>query len=179
MKLNKEELGLGAAFGFSFVFYITVIPAVILGLVCAALWAVGGSGAGRAWRFVGVPVAALAALFVMRVPIQLLHALASTGVALGVLTMGYGIPSTQPPDAGSTLGRFFYKLAGGNERAANFLTRGFLALLLGLAYIPLAWIIGVAYLPQILGVKSYVAMIATLVVLHLAAVQFLEGEITL
>ncbi|MCG3177015.1 MAG: hypothetical protein MOGMAGMI_01979 [Candidatus Omnitrophica bacterium] len=169
LKLNYEEMALGAAFGAALGFFVGPILAVIAALACAFLWAFGGSGAGRAWRFVGVPLVALAAIALARVPVELLHALASTGAALGVLTIGYGIPSTQPPDAGSFLGRFFYKLAGQNGLTANLLTRGTLALLLGLAYLPLAWV----------SAQAYLAMVGVIVALHLVAVYYIEGTFTL
>lgn len=169
LKLNYEEMALGAAFGAALGFFVGPILAIIAALACAVLWAIGGAGFGRAWRFVGVPLVALAVIALARVPVATIHAIASTGVALGILTIGYGIPSTQPPDAGSFLGRFFYKLAKQNGLKANLLTRGALALLLGLAYSPFAWV----------STPAYLAMLCTIVALHLVAVYYVEGILTL
>ena len=165
-----EEAALGAAFGASLGFFVGPIMGVAAALGCAFLWALGGAeNSKKAWRRLGVPLVALDVFILAHVPIKFPLVLASTGAAFGVLTIGYGIPSTQPPDAGSWLGRFFYKLAGSREVPAALLTRGTLALLLALAYLPLAWVNGGAYL----------RMTVTLVGLQLLAVRFVEGSFTL
>lgn len=188
MKLNKEELAIGAGFGASFVFFIGWW-AYLLALACAYLWAVGGSGAGRAWRYLGVPAAVFVTLCIVPVPpgprLYVGLALASSAAAALTLTIGYGIPTRTPPDEGSVLGRFAHYLAAGItfpsvflspgelrlrvERRATLLARGIIATLLAAAYCPLFTV----------DPRGYVAFIAASIALHLVAVRFVEGEITL
>lgn len=189
MKLNKEEMALGGVFGAAFSFFIGPLWAALLALACAFLWAVGGSGAGRAWRYLGVPASVLAVLSVA--PglcgghLYFGLALASAGLAALVLTMGYGIPThtETTKDPGSALGRLAYFFAEGFtfpnqyddseiiririERRATFLTRGTLAFLLGAAYAPLFAV----------DARAYLFLLAAVVAGQLAAVNYIEGEI--
>lgn len=158
IKLNKEELGLGAAFGLAFAPVIG-FKAVFLALVCALLWAIGGSGWGRAWRFIGVPAAAFVFLALMR--IDPMAAAKGLGVCVAVLTLGYGIPDAT--DSGSFLGRILYKVARKNAFAANLATRAVYACLLSIGPIFLA-----GY-----GWPFFIILLAG----QLAAVLLLEGEI--
>ena len=180
IKFNKEELGIGAAFGLSFL--PAVFPAlgfgaaVGLALICAVLWAIGGSGWGRAWRFFGAPAAAF--IFLALGHINPMSCLKGLAIAGAVLTFGYGIPDPEflpgdPPgrpwpdrDEGSFLGRIFYKIAKGNQWWANVLTRAAYAGLLSTG-------------PALL-VPFYQPMgILTLTIGMLVAVIFLEGEIVI
>ena len=162
LAMNFEEGALGAIFGLSLAFFIgwlALIPAV----ACGFLWAYGGSGAGKAWRRVGVPLVALAAIVLARLPVDLFQALVMTGIALAVLTLGYGTPSTQPPDEGSTLGKFFFAFV--KDPMATYLTRGTISLLLAAAYAPLAVV-----MPH-----EYIGFVLVLVVGQHLAVRFVEG----
>lgn len=99
--------------------------------VCAAtaiLWALGGAY-GHSIRVWGVP-----ALLCGSVGLTHQSWVASFPYFLmvGALSIGYGIPSTQPPDEGSALGRFWWNsrfvrgfyYSETREMWTNFLTRG-------------------------------------------------------
>ena len=128
MNLNKEELIIGAVFGLSFVlvFGWLVVP---VSAATSFLWALGGRYGGGIRRW-GVPAVVVAVSF------YLTHAgnvLVSYPLGVAVLSIGYGIPSTQPPDSGSALGSFWYKI---KPELADLLTRGTIYLLLALAFLP-------------------------------------------
>lgn len=106
--LNRNEVLVGAVFGWAMIFFIG-FWALPLGLVTGLLWAIGGAGYGKGWRRFGVP--AVAALFWMLSGLPILHSAATIPGAIAILSIGYGIPSTQPPDEGSALGRFWYRIA--------------------------------------------------------------------
>lgn len=158
--LNREELALGVAFGASMVFLVGPIRAGALAIACGFLWAVGGSGKGRAFRYVGVPLMAFAALASVGVSFSM-DALAAV-IAGAVLSLGYGIPDGT--DQGSPIGRFFYYgVAKMRQDVASLYTRGFLALALGAAYLPVQ------------GVNlSWAGFLFALVVLHLIVVKWVE-----
>ena len=117
MKLNLEELIIASiltAIVVPFPIALLAIPA------CAFLWALSGSESKynyKLWRRLGVPLVWVIGIFNY-------YALAAVPIAFGFLSMGYGLPSTQPPDEGSGLGRFFWNLTGGNVLFSNILTRG-------------------------------------------------------
>jgi len=100
MRLNKEELitaGILTAIVTPWKWWILTIP------LCAFLWALTGSESKynyKLWRRLGVPVVWGASLWMWQVAFAI-------PVAFGFLSMGYGIPSTQPFDEGSWLGRIF------------------------------------------------------------------------
>lgn len=131
-ELNKNELLVGGLFGlsFSWVFGWWVIP--IAGAT-ALLWAIGGKY-GHGWRVWCVPLVVIIANF-------LIHShtwwqLFAYPAGCGVLSIGYGIPSYQPPDAGSALGRFWWRITKQNTFLTNFLTRATIYALLGIAFLP-------------------------------------------
>ena len=150
MELNREELAIGAVFGASFTWFIhpgqfATVP------LCALLWALSGAGAPKVLRRLMAPLL-IAAIAANRLEswIPLLAVLP----AFGVLSLGYGIPTIiktaasgggitsvlQTVDEGSRLGRFVYNyLAGQDEVKANIITRFIYFLLLGIAFVPLAW----------------------------------------
>ena len=128
MDLNKEELIIGAVFGLTFAGVLGwwVLPVLI---ATSLLWALGGRY-GHGIRVWAVPAVVVGAAF--------LHSHEWTvflSYPLGclVLSIGYGIPSTQPPDEGSALGRFWFKV---NPESADFMTRLTIYLLLALAFVP-------------------------------------------
>ena len=121
MKLNREECLYGTGISLAF-FWILGWWVVLIAPITAFLWALGGaSGYTAAWRRIGV---SLVLGIVLSISSKNLWCLLSILPAFGFLCLGYGIPSTQPPDDGSVLGRFFWKLTGGKEWLTNLLTRG-------------------------------------------------------
>lgn len=128
MNLNKEELIIGAVFGLTFVFNLGWLVLPVLAAT-SFLWALGGQYGGGIRRW-GVPGVVVCAAFILS-----RHGSVFLAYPLGVavLSIGYGIPSTQPPDSGSALGRFWYKI---NPSLANVLTRVTVYILLVLAFLP-------------------------------------------
>lgn len=129
--MNKNELLVG--------FLLTLCLTPIMGalgllalIICPLLWALSGMhGQDKIWRRLGVPVVwALAIL----AHCHNWYVLLAIPMSFGALCIGYGIPSTQPPDEGSWLGRFYYNLCKKNEQWANILTRG---TIYGLALCPM------------------------------------------
>lgn len=126
LDLNREEMLYGAFFGASLFFWsgFWAIPAAV---ICAAFWALGGApNLSAGWRRLGCPIVQAGTLYAAtRYPWVVVSVLP----AFGFLSLGYGIPSTQPYDEGSTLGKFFSRSVG-TGFMANVLTRG--TILLGL-----------------------------------------------
>lgn len=126
MKLNKTEVLVGFAHGAWAMALIGLWWGLALGAGTAALFALGGAGQ-KLYRRIGVP-AAVAALLVFGTGKWLMIVAGLSGFA--VLSIGYGLPSTQPPDAGSWLGRYvFAKLNltphnAKDELLANLIIRG-------------------------------------------------------
>lgn len=157
IKLNKKEIALGAGFGLAFCWIIGAWGLLVAAL-SAILWSLGGSGKGKIFRVLGVPLSA--GVFVGLSA----RSFVCGALAAAVLSIGYGIPSVN--DEGSSLGRFFYYgIAKRSDSEATLWTRGTLALALGIAYLPL-W-----RLPEWFG------LVVTLVVLHLLAIRFIEGNL--
>lgn len=129
--LNKNELIVGAVFGAVLSLFTGPIGLLAVPFI-SVLWAIGGSGEGRAFRYIGVPAVGFVFL-----PHTLAYIIGSV-VAGALLTIGYGIPTIAPGrpdhDEGSTLGAFYYKLFKGNEKLANIFTRGTLYAGMFLAY---------------------------------------------
>jgi hypothetical protein len=129
--VNKEELTIGFIFGLCF---SPIIGWYALCLAPATSWLWAKSGApnsNKFYRRIGVPL--LTAAF--------------TGLwwsipgAWALLSMGYGIPSTQPPDEGSTLGKFWFKVCGGSEKLAHIATRSTIYILLATNYLVSMYVI--------------------------------------
>lgn len=132
---NREELATGFLFGLAQVF-IAGWLAVAIAVPCAVLWRLGGVKGGNRWfRRLGVPCVIAGALFLAT---HSLWCLVPFAAMWGPLSLGYGIPD--PPDEGSKLGAFFFKLTKKNEKLANILTRGTIALLCVLTLAPLAMV---------------------------------------
>jgi hypothetical protein len=99
-------------------FFIITVPA------CAVLFAMGGDDDYRSvWRDVGCAVVNSVCLILATGNLLFLGAAVAV---YGLLTVGLGLPSTQPPDAGSPVGRIAWKLANGVEWLANVYTHAFL-----------------------------------------------------
>lgn len=133
MKLNQEELIIGAIVGLSFAVKVGWW-AILLAVLTSPLWAMGGAEkSSKLFRRLGVPLACsglVAIIYHNWVP------LISLPLASLVLHMGYGIPSTQPVDEGSWLGRLCFKWANKNEKLAELYCRTIIYTLLTLAFIP-------------------------------------------
>lgn len=130
-KLNAEEILYGAVFGGSMVYW-TLGYAFLVAPVCGVLWALSGRDEStKLWRRLGCPAVQAAALYLVTKSIWVIGAIP---IGYGILSLGYGVPSTQPPDSGSALGRFFYEKTKGNELLANLGVRGFIMGLLFLDF---------------------------------------------
>ena len=112
MKLNKEELLVGFIYGSS-AWSVLSFLAIVPGIVCAFLWAIGGSGP-KMVRRLGVPV-------VMAISLSFINLwLLLTILPLwGIVSIGYGQPDST--DKGSALGKFYSKFLP--KKAANWATR--------------------------------------------------------
>lgn len=117
MNLNREEIVIASiltALVVPFSYAWLAIP------ICAFLWALTGSESkwnSKLWRRLVVPMIWAACLIDWK-------AFLLVPVSYGFLTLGYGLPSHNPPDEGSTIGKFFWRLTNANELWANILTRG-------------------------------------------------------
>lgn len=135
--LNLLELLIGAIFGAVPAIWIhwwalVTIPA------CSFLWAWTGAGHGAIWRKVLAPSIACLAIFAVRHHWQVFIGLP---FMMLVLSLGYGIPSTQPLDAGSPLGRFWWGRTSGStekehQNKAELFTRLTIYVLLAACFIP-------------------------------------------
>lgn len=112
MKLNKEEMLVGFIYGSS-VWPLISWMAILPGIVCAFLWAIGGNGK-KAVRRVGVPIALAVSLSFTSLWLLLLVL-----PLWGVVSIGYGMPDET--DKGSMLGRFYSRWL--SKKAANWATR--------------------------------------------------------
>ena len=137
--LNKNELIIGFLFALPFVFIIGFLALAIAPLT-SILWALSGmNGQPKIWRRLGVPFVVCLAVFLLKHHWQ---AWISLPLAFGALSLGYGIPSEQPPDEGSAIGQFYYNVVFSNERESerlklsNICTRATIYLLLAVSFLP-------------------------------------------
>lgn len=132
LNLNIEELIIGAIFG-GVSFPIIKWWALLTVPLCSFLWAWTGAGHGAIWRKGGCPIVAIGSVYIVRH-----HWSAWIGLIPMIIVMaqGYGIPTTQPPDPGSALGRWAFKLARRKEWLAEIITRGIIYLMLAVCFIP-------------------------------------------
>ena len=120
MKLNREEFILGAMFMLAFS-PVTQLWAIILSPVTAILWALSGAGYPKLLRRFVVPFIACMMVYIYQ---HSWHIWIALPIAFGILSLGYGTPSTQPYDPGSKLGQWVYwKLSGQREGLASLITR--------------------------------------------------------
>lgn len=92
--------------------------------VCAILFAMGGDDNYESgWRDIGCSAVNS---FVLILATGNLLFLGAGLCTFGLLTVGLGLPSRQPYDPGSTLGRIAWKLAKMNDWLANIYTHTFL-----------------------------------------------------
>lgn len=112
MILNKEEVLVGFVYGSS-VFPLIGWLAIIPGMVCAFLWAIGGAGK-KMVRRVGVPL-----VMAISLSFTSLWLLLTMLPLWGIVSIGYGMPDST--DSGSVLGRFYSSWL--SMKAANWTTR--------------------------------------------------------
>ena len=116
-KLNKEELLVGFIYG-SCTWPVMGWLAVVPGIACSILWAIGGSGP-KMVRRLGVPAVVATSL-----AFTSLWLLLTMLPLWGIVSIGYGMPDADPNgDKGSILGRFWTKLLPKSKKAANWATR--------------------------------------------------------
>jgi hypothetical protein len=114
-KLNKEEILVGFIYG-ACVWPLLSWWAVIPGVVCAFLWAIGGAGP-KMVRRLGVP-----AVMAVCLSFTSLWLLITMLPLWGIVSIGYGMPSEDlNGDKGSILGRFYKRFL--SYKAANWATR--------------------------------------------------------
>jgi hypothetical protein len=142
VQINKEEFASGA-FISGVIVGLAHCPVYIIvgaGVLCGFMWAIGGSGYKWLRRF-GVPTVLGTLLVAYGNACGWI-----TGILLiPILSIGYGVPSVQPPDEGSVLGRWAWKLVNGDhedqeacQRFACFICRTLLGMLISIACLPLA-----------------------------------------
>lgn len=110
--------------------WFCVIPMIL----CSLLWAIGGQY-GHAWRVYGIPLVLCSSVLWFHMNQPLLVYLPYPFMAL-ILSLGYGLPSTQPYDKGSSLGRFWIQITEDNEFSATIYARGTIILGVGVCMIP-------------------------------------------
>lgn len=130
--LNKYELINGAVFAacLSVLIGWWALPLIPL---FAFLWAWTGAGHGAFWRKILMPFIVCLVVFLFHNHWSKYWIWLSFPLSAIVLSLGYGIPSTQPPDPGSPLGRFWHKRV---PEYSEFLTRATIWILLALSFIP-------------------------------------------
>jgi hypothetical protein len=121
--------------------FLQKILAVLTPLAGAILGALGGADkSSKLYRRIGIPVLLVGQAYVTLENIYVLIIM----TMCGWLSMGYGIPGNG--DAGSALGRFWYKLFKQNHFLADIFTRGTIGVLIAssLVVIPILkhnWIV--------------------------------------
>lgn len=131
--LNTNELIRGAILGMLLT-PATKWAALIVIPAASYLYALSGcKGRDKIWRRIWMPgICGLACA------INLAHWPAILGAipGYGLMTLGYGLPSTQPPDEGSWIGQKIYKYITTDETLATWIMHGSIAFfwLLGYAF---------------------------------------------
>lgn len=164
MKLNKEEIVLGfiyAGVWSAFIGWWTLV----LAPASAFLWALGGS-VNKLYRRVGCAI--ITGVIVGHSYSSYWIGLLSLSLSFEVLSIGYGIPTTQPEDEGSMLGRFWHRIFR-NEWKSQLATRASIGMMLGLAACPLL----------VVSWQKWLFGTTLLVFLFPLTAQFIEGEIEL
>jgi hypothetical protein len=113
--------------------FVIAAKAILGGLAGAIS---GSENSVKIWRRVWIPfmISGVAWAQYNDIRIFLLMSLA------GVMSQGYGIPSIYPPDEGSALGRFWFKLYKNNEKLANIFTRLTIAVSYCIPLLSIVWI---------------------------------------
>lgn len=122
-----SEFFIGAIAGAAFTPWISGIGLVGIFLVAAVtgtLWSLGGH-LNQAYRRAGVPAVIVTCVGLTLQPMTAefaLRLLVAYSVMFLATSLGYGVPSTQPPDEGSAIGKFWYRILKDLDKA-NFATR--------------------------------------------------------
>jgi hypothetical protein len=125
--MNKEELLIGAIIPWMFIYWYGWW-AILISPICSILWSLSGATRfDKFWRRIGVPTVICLSLAIKT---GIWFSLVGILPAWGSLSIGYGLPSTQPPDEGSALGRFWWRVCRKNEFMADLTTRGTIYLLM-------------------------------------------------
>jgi hypothetical protein len=135
MKLNVDEIITGASFGLC-LFLILKFWVLLIAPLCAILWAMSGNGYSKLYRRLGCATVVLFPVTLLTGVYQCLYGILPI---FAVMSLGYGIPATQPPDEGSFLGKIFYSITK-NDLNATILTRLFIVFLLTLSFAPIYFI---------------------------------------
>jgi hypothetical protein len=129
--MNRNELLVGLLLTLCLTPFMGVMGLSAL-VLCPLLWALSGmQGQDKIWRRLGVPL-------VWAICLWRWQAFLVVPIGFGFLCLGYGIPDKT--DQGSALGRFFWKLTGGNVRLSNILTRGVIYTGLVIPFLTVIWI---------------------------------------
>lgn len=105
----------------------TVVLMPVFGGICGTMG--GSENSNKAMRRILIPLSLVGLAYQ-----QTENPLVITIMSMcGVLSMGYGIPGGD--DKGSFLGRFYYKLFKGNHKLTDIVTRGTIALIIGVSLI--------------------------------------------
>lgn len=108
MKLSFEDFFTGYIYGIASAFMIDWRWAIFVACLSGLLWALGGAGwlGLNGWRRFGCPLVLFVACKWHNPSVWPYIGL---WLSFAALHIGYGLPSAQPPDAGSWLGRTFGK----------------------------------------------------------------------
>lgn len=130
-KFSYQEWFMGFGATILLTFKLGIIG-ISLAAVSGLLWMAGGTYL-KAIRRYGVPLlVGSLSCFMLSSALPLV----SVPLAIGILCIGDGYPSTQPYDSGSWLGQQVYKL-GFNDEVGGFITKLVPVALLQLAWIPI------------------------------------------
>ena len=130
-RAEQEDFAIGFVYGL-FTIPFAGLWAIPLAILSGIFWELGGTH-GHSIRVFGCT----AVLYLPAIVKVGLVGLIPAVIGAIVLSCGYGIPSENPPDEGSALGRFWFKVCAGNEWLTNLLTRGTIYLGLILCYLPM------------------------------------------
>lgn len=145
--LNKEELIVGYVFGCTLIGIIGPWWTILaIAPLCSYLWALGGQGRfGKGPRRLGVPaVLSLCLILSYPFPDMVVAGVISFFAGWLILSLGYGIPTVQPFDEGSEIGRWAFNLATKwaveaprvvKERIATWITRTIIFVLFMVVYL--------------------------------------------
>lgn len=134
MSISKQEVVLGGMSTILLALKLWSPWAILLPVVTAFLWAYGGSGHGKLWRRLGVPLSAVAFTIVL-LGFHWLYLL-TIPVGFAILCLGDGYKSIYPYDDGSWLGRQVYRL-GLSDYCGGLLTKLLVVCLLQVAWLPI------------------------------------------
>lgn len=120
-KDHKQDILIGATYA-GLHFFIIGWPVLVIAPFCGVSWTLSGMpGFDKYWRRIDCP----GIIFItMAICLHSFKVLIGWPIAFGILCIGYGTPSLDPPDAGSALGRFWFKIFKQNKFWTNVFTRG-------------------------------------------------------